>query len=150
MTGCIYLSPNLEFYSNQWDSELHMQLRIEKSIAITLASQLVPICAELLMDYVAKRNGWIKLPKEFEQIRNNSDLGDSYVLAYEEESRILSCLTKSLFPGDTSNQLKQFDNEFLAVKENEKLDFVDSYLSEKLGGDLFHLFENISQVTDKV
>lgn len=126
-----------------------MEPRIEKSIAITLSSQLVPICAELLMDYMAKRNGWIKMPKEFEQIRKNSDLGDSYVLAYEEESKILSCLMKSLFPSDTSNQLEQFDNEFLAVKENEKLDFVDSYLSEKLGGDLFHLFENISQVTDK-
>lgn len=125
-----------------------MQPLIEKSIAITLASQLVPICAELLMDYVAKRNGWIKMPKEFEQIRKNSDLGDSYVLAYEEESRILSCLMKSLFPGDTSNQLKQFDNEFLAVKENEKLDFVDSYLSENLGGDLFYLFENLSNATN--
>lgn len=126
-----------------------MQPRIEKSIAIALASQLVPICAELLMDYMAKRNGWIKMPKEFEQIRQNSNLSDSYVLAYEEESRILSCLMKSLFPGDTSNQLKQFDNEFLAVKEHEKLDFVDSYLSEKLGGDLFHLFEKLSNATNE-
>ncbi len=46
-------------------------------------------------------------------------------------------------------QLKQFDNEFLAVKEQEKLSFVDSYLSEKLGGDLFHLFEKLSNVTDE-
>ncbi len=126
-----------------------MQPRIEKSIAITLASELVPICAELLMDYMAKRNGWIEIPKEFEQIRKKSNLGDSYVLAYEEENRILSCLMKSLFPGDASNQLKQFDNEFLAVKEQEKLSFVDSYLSEKLGGDLFHLFEKLSNVTDE-
>ncbi len=81
-----------------------MQPRIEKSIAITLASELVPICAELLMDYMAKRNGWIEIPKEFEQIRKKSNLGDSYVLAYEEESRILSCLMKSLFPGDASTQ----------------------------------------------
>lgn len=126
-----------------------MQPRIEKSIAIALASQLVPICAELLMDYMAKRNGWIKMPKEFEQIRQNSNLSGSYVLAYEEESRILSCLMKSLFPGDTSNQLKQFDNEFLAVKEHEKLDFVDSYLSEKLGDDLFHLLEKLSNATNE-
>ena len=126
-----------------------MEPRIEKSIAITLASQLVPICTELLMDYMDKCNGWIKMPKEFEQIRKNSDLGDSYVLAYEEESRILSCLMKSLFPSDTSNQLEQFDNEFLAVKENEKLDFVDSYLSEKLDGDLFHLFEKLSNATNE-
>ena len=54
-----------------------MEPRIEKSIAITLASQLVPICTELLMDYMDKCNGWIKMPKEFEQIRKNSDLGVS-------------------------------------------------------------------------
>lgn len=149
MTGYIYLSLNLEFYSDQWDSELHMQSRIEKSIAITLTSQLVPICAELLMDYMAKRNGWIKMPKEFELIRQNSNLGDSYVLAYEEENRILSCLMKSLFPGDTAKELRQFDNEFLVVKEDEKLNFVDLYLNEKLGGDLFHLFENISNMTNE-
>lgn len=125
-----------------------MQLRLEKSIAITLASQLVPICAELLKDYMAKRNGWIKMPEEFELIRQSSNLGDSYVLAYEEENRILSCLMNSFFPGDTTHQLKQVDNELLALKENEKLMFVDSYLSKKLGGDLFYLFENISQATD--
>lgn len=126
-----------------------MQPRIEKSIAITLASQLVPICAELLMDYMDKRNGWIKMPKEFEQIRQNSNLGGSYVLAYEEENRILSCLMKSFFPDDTTQQLKQFDHELLAVKESEKLKFVNSYLNEKLDGDVYHLFEKISQVTDE-
>ncbi|WP_244071306.1 hypothetical protein [Nitrosomonas sp. PY1] len=126
-----------------------MQPRIEKSIAITLASQLVPMCAELLMDYMDKRNGWIKMPKEFELIRQNSNLGDSYVLAYDEENRILSCLMKSMFPEDTAKQLNQFDNEFLAIKENEKLKFVDSYLNEKLGGDLFHLFESISNMTNE-
>ncbi len=126
-----------------------MQLRVEKSIAITLASELVPICAELLMDYMAKRNGWIKMPKEFEQIRQNSNLSDSYVLAYEEENRILSCLMKSLFPGDTAKELKQFDNEFLVVKEDEKLDFVDLYLSKKLGGNLFYLFDKIFNATNE-
>ncbi|WMJ07325.1 hypothetical protein [Nitrosomonas sp. sh817] len=126
-----------------------MQPRIEKSIAIKLASELVPICVGLLMDYMAKRNGWIKMPKEFEQIRKNSNLDDSYVLAYEEENRILSCLMKSLFPGDPTKQLNQFDDEFQAIKEDEKLKFVDSYLCEKLGGDLFYLFEKISNATNE-
>lgn len=126
-----------------------MQPRLEKSIAITLASELVPICTELLTEYLAKRNGWIKMPKEFEQIRQNSNLNNSYVLAYEEENRILSCLMESIFPEDTAKQLKQFDNELLAVKADDKLKFVDSYLNKKLGGDLFHLFEKISQATDE-
>lgn len=126
-----------------------MQPRLEKSIAITLASELVPICTELLTEYLAKRNGWIKMPKEFEQIRQNSNLNNSYVLAYEEENRILTCLMKSLFPEDTAKELKQLDKELWAVKEGEKLDFVDSYLSERLGGDLFNLFEKLSQATDE-
>jgi len=38
------------------------------------------------------------MPKEFELIRENSGLDDRYVLAYDDEPRILSCLIKSLFP----------------------------------------------------
>lgn len=93
-----------------------MQSRIEKSIARLLAVKLAPECGEVLSLYRAKRDGWIKMPEEFEQIRKNSGLGDLYVIAYEEEPRILSCLIKSFFPGEAFKEFKQFN--VLASVEN--------------------------------
>lgn len=98
-------------------SEKNTQSRIEKSIARLLAIKLAPECGELLSSYRAKRDGWIKMPKEFEFIRENSGLGDLYVFAYEEESRILSCLIKSFFPGEDIEKLKQFNDEVIATAE---------------------------------
>lgn len=97
-----------------------MQLRIEKSIARLLAIMLAPESGEVLKAFRAKRDGWIKMPEELEQLRMFSGLGDTYVLLYEAESRILFCLLKSLFPENTSEQVKQFDAEFAATSEEEK------------------------------
>ena len=97
----IYLSNNLKSNHNQWSSKVYMQPRIEKSIARLLTVKFAPECGEVLALYRAKRDGWIKMPEEIEQIRKNSGLGGAYVLAYEEESRILSCFMRSICPEDT-------------------------------------------------
>jgi len=125
-----------------------MQLRIEKSIARLLAVKLAPECGEVLSLYRAKRDGWIKMPAEFELIRKNSGLGDLYVVAYEEESRILSCLIKSLFPGEAIKEFKQFNDELVQLSESEKLDFMDLCVSDFLEDDSSHFFESIFQATE--
>lgn len=98
-----------------------MHSRIEKSIARFLAITLVPECGEVFKTLRAKKGGWIKIPDELEQFRKNSGLGDTYVLLYEAEPRIYFCLYKAIFPEDTTKQLEQFDADFAAISEAEKL-----------------------------
>jgi hypothetical protein len=96
-------------------------LRVEKSIAHRLAVLLAPECGEVLLAFRAKRDGWVKMPEEFELVRRNLGLGDHYVLTYEDELRINNCLFKSIYPQNTAEELKKFDAEFLALSEEEKL-----------------------------
>ena len=98
-----------------------MQSRIEKSVAHFLVATLAPECGEVFKTIRAKRNGWIKMPEWLERARKNSGLGDTYVTLYEAEPRINFCLIKSIFFENTSEQIKQFDNEFAAASEAEKL-----------------------------
>lgn len=126
-----------------------MQSRIEKSIARLLAVRLAPECGEVLSLYRAKRDGWIKMPERFEQVRKNSGLGDLYVIAYEEEARILACLIKAFFPGEAISEFKQFNDELVALSEDEKLKFMDSRFNDFLGDDPFNLFENIFHATEE-
>ncbi len=126
-----------------------MQLHIEKSIARLLAAKLAPECGEVLSLYRAKSDGWIKMPKEFEFIRENCGLGDLYVLAYEEESRILSCLIKSSFPGEDIEKLKQFNDEVIATAKKEELHSLELYLNDSIGDDLADLFKAIFESTEE-
>lgn len=112
-----------------------MQSRVEKSIARLLAMKFAPECGEVLAAFRAKRDGWIKMPEEFEQIRKNCGLGDSYVIIYDSEPRILACFLKFLFPEDTSEKSKEFDAEMVAISEEEKLEFLESDLDELLSDD---------------
>ncbi|WP_143026962.1 hypothetical protein [Nitrosomonas oligotropha] len=107
-----------------------MQSRVEKSIARLLVVKFAPECGEVLSLYRAKRDGWIKMPEEIEQIRKHSGLGDAYVLAYEAEPRILSCLMKFLCPEDTVKKLKEFDDALIATAEKDKLELVERLLDE--------------------
>lgn len=107
-----------------------MNLRIEKSIARLLTVKFAPECGEVLALYRAKRDGWIKMPEGIEQIRKNSGLGDAYVLAYEAEPRILSCLMKFICPDDTVKKLKEFDDALIATAEKDKLELVEQLLGE--------------------
>lgn len=102
-----------------------MTARIEKSIAHRLASLLAPECGEVLSDFRAKRDGWVKMPNDIEQLRKNLGLADLYVLVYESEGRIFNCLSKFVFPDNTADELKKFDEEFLALSEEEKLALFD-------------------------
>ncbi len=112
-----------------------MQPRIEKSIARLLAMKFAPECGEVLASFRAKRDGWIKMPEEFELARKNCGLGDSYVVIYDSEPRILACLLKFLFPEDTIEKSKEFDAELAAISEEEKLELIDSALDELLSED---------------
>lgn len=107
-----------------------MHSRIEKSIARLLAVKFAPECGELLALYRAKRDGWIKMPEEFELIRKNSGLSDVYVIAYEAEPRILSCLMKSICPEDAVKKFKEFDDELIIVNEKEKIELVEQLLDD--------------------
>lgn len=107
-----------------------MQSRIEKSIARLLTVKFAPECGCVLALYRAKRDGWIKMPEEMEQIRKNSGLGNAYVIAYEAEPRILSCLMKSICPEDTVKKFKEFDDDLIAIDEKDKLELVGKLLDE--------------------
>lgn len=113
-----------------------MQPHIEKSIARFLAIMLAPECGEIMKAIRAKRNGWIKMPDELELLRNNSGLGDTYVLLYEAELRINFCLIKSVFPEDTIEQIKQFDVELATASEVEKLTILEDFNNELIDDDI--------------
>ncbi len=131
------------------DSGIYMQSRIEKSIARLLAVKLASECGEVLSLYRAKRDGWIKMPEEFEQARKNSGLGDLYVIAYEEEPRILSCLIKSFFPGEAIKEFRQFNDDLVALPENEKIEFMDLCFNDFLSDESSHFFEEIFHATEE-
>jgi len=97
-----------------------MSNRVDKSIAHRLAVMLSPEFGDALSGFRAKRDGWVKLPPEIEQIRKNTGLGDSYVLAYEDENRILYCLFKTIFPVNTVDEIKQQNDEFMAATPEER------------------------------
>lgn len=99
--------------------------RIEKSLARRLAVLTAPECGEVLSDFRSKRDGWVKMPSELENIRKSVGVNDIYVHTYEDENRIWSCLCRGLFPEDPLGQLKQLDEEFLALSEEEKLALFD-------------------------
>lgn len=123
-----------------------MQSRIEKSIARFLSVTLAPECGEVIKTLRTKRNGWIKMPDELEQLRKNSGLGDTYVLLYEAEPRIYFCLYKAIFSEDTAKQLEQFDAELAEISEAEKLkmlkDFDNDLSDETISAEIE---ENVSQ-----
>jgi hypothetical protein len=114
-----------------------MTSRIEKSIARFLAVELAPECGEVLSDFRVKRDGWVKMPEEIERVCKGLNLGAYYVVAYEDERRIHSCLYKALFPEDFVEELLKLDAEFMALSEVEKLamlkEDLDSPLDETLG-----------------
>jgi len=112
-----------------------MQSRIEKSIARLLAAKFAPECGEVLEAFRSKRDGWIKMPEKFEQARKNCGLGDTYVVIYDSEPRILACLLKFVFPEDTEEKSREFDAEIINISEEEKLEFFESELNESTGDD---------------
>ena len=124
-----------------------MQTHLEKSIVRLLAVKFATECGEVLSLYRAKRDGWIKMPEEFEQVRKNSGLGDLYVIAYEEESRILSCLIKALFPGEAIEEFRQFNDELVSLPEETKIDYIDSYFNNIICDESSNPFKDIFHAT---
>lgn len=109
---------------------------IEKSVARFLAIELAPECGEVLSDFRAKRDGWVKMPDEIEQGLKNLGLGAYYVIAYEDELRIHGCLYKAIFPKHTVKDLKELEAEFIAASEEEKLAFFKDETSFSLDGEV--------------
>lgn len=103
-------------------------IRLEKSIAHLLAAKLAPECGEILSDFRANRDGWVKMPDEFERMRQNLGLGEIYVLTYEDERRIYNCFFKSVFPENTYEEFKKLDDELLPLSEEERFSFVQDAL----------------------
>lgn len=130
-----------------------MQSRIEKSVAHFLAVTLAPECGEIFKTIRAKRNGWIKMPEWLEQARKNSGLSDTYVTLYEAELRINYCLIKAIFLEDTSEQIKQFDNELAAVSEEEKLtilkDFSDDLSNENISAEIENALSQMKETSEE-
>jgi len=126
-----------------------MQTRIEKSIARLLTVKFAPECGEVLSLFRSKRDGWIKMPEEFELVRKNSGLGDIYVIAYEAEPRILSCLMKSICPDDTVKKFKEFDDELIAANEDEKLELVTQLLDELDNDEHFKTVSDFAENTSE-
>lgn len=110
-----------------------MQNRVEKIFAHRLAVMLSPECGETLAAFREKRDGWVKFPPELEQARINSGLGDMYVLTYEDELRIYSCLMRAIYPENTAEAIKEADAEFCQASSDEKLAFLDEVTDEVLG-----------------
>jgi hypothetical protein len=107
--------------------------RIEKSIARFLAIMFAPEGGALVSAFRSNRNGWIKIPEEFERARKNSGLGDTYVKFYESEVSILACLIRFIFPEELDGELEMFTASIKAATEEEKLSFFKQ-LSERLMG----------------
>jgi len=126
-----------------------MLSRIEKPIARRLTIMLAPECGEVLSHFRAKRDGWVKLPHKFEELRKNSGLGDSYVVAYEDESRILSSLFKGIFSENASEELKQFNTEFLALTPEERIEVVDAVSKFLQGAEFKLILDNAFVITEK-
>lgn len=109
-----------------------MTSRIEKFVARRLAVMLAPECGETLATFREKRDGWVKFPQELELLRKNSGLGDTYVLTYEDELRIFSCLMRAFFPEDTAETIREIDAEFRQSSADEKLAFINEVADETL------------------
>jgi len=129
-----------------------MQSRIEKSVARYLAITLAPECGEIFKAIRSKRNGWIKMPEWLELARKYSGLGDTYVTLYEAEPRINYCLIKAIFLEDTSEQIKQFDNELAAISEVEKLtilkNFNDNLPIENIGNEIEAILSQLREAPE--
>lgn len=105
-----------------------MIVRIEKPLARRLATILAPECGETLAAFREKRDGWVRFPSELEQARKNTGLGDAYVLTYEDELRIHSCLLRWAFPENTAEAIKELEVEFCGASSDEKLDALNQIL----------------------
>lgn len=131
-----------------------MQLRIEKSLAHFLAITLAPECGEVFKTLHIKYAGWIKMPEKLELLRKDSGLGDNYVSLYEAEHQINDCLYRFIFPENTDKQLAQFNSEFSALGETEKLailkDFNDDSIDENIGTPFKDIFSQLKVVPEAV
>ena len=105
--------------------------RIEKSLARHITVALAPECGGILSDFHQKRDGWVKLPDILEQVRKNSGLGDSYVIAYENEARIFLSLCKAIFPENTKAEINQFDTEFQSATPEERMELFSLFQSDE-------------------
>jgi len=114
-----------------------MQPRIEKSIARFLASVFAPEGGALVDIFRSSRNGWIKLPEEFEQARKNTGLGDTYVVVYESEPLILHCLIRAIFSEKYNEELKMFNDIYDAASEKEKIECLKEISDELLSDDTY-------------
>jgi hypothetical protein len=126
-----------------------MQFRVEKSIARFLALVFAPEGGALVDIFRSSRNGWIKIPEEFELARKNTGLGDSYVVVYESEPRILYCLIRAIFPEKLDEELKMFDACYRAASEEEKLEFLKELSEELLHDDTYLQFRDTIPRTRK-
>lgn len=111
-----------------------MHNRVEKVLARRLAVMLSPECGEVLASFREKRDGWVRFQPELELVRKNSGLGDTYVLTYEDELRIYSCLMRAIYPENTEEAVKAVDAEFCQASSDEKLAFINEVTDEALEG----------------
>jgi hypothetical protein len=126
-----------------------MSIRIEKSLARRLAVLAAPECGEVLSEFRFNRDGWVKMPAEFELVRKNSGVGELYVLTYEDENRIWNCLFKGIFPENTAEELKKLDEELLALSEEEKLTLFDEDSISSLNKNLDFAWDDIFPKTEE-
>lgn len=119
--------------------------RIEKSLVHNITMMLAPECGGILSDFRVQHNGWVKLPDILEQCRKNSGLGDAYVLAYENETRIYFSLCKAIFPENTEAKIKQLNTEVLSATPEERMELFSLFQSEEFDLTL----DNILSVTDE-
>lgn len=73
------------------------------------------------------------MPAEIEQVLKNLGMGPFYVIAYEDENRIHSCLYRAVFPENTIEEFLKLDTEFMALSEEEKIAFLSEEIDSPLG-----------------
>jgi hypothetical protein len=125
-----------------------LSTRIEKSIARFLALELAPECGSTLASFRTKSDGWVKMPAEIENVLKNLGMGPFYVIAYEDENRIHSCLYRAVFPDNTVEEFLKLDAEFMALSEEEKLAFLREDIDSPLD-DMFFSWDDFFPKTEE-